>query len=122
MIHADLHPGNVLVRPDAGLSVIDFDDAAFGWYAYDLAVALSRYEGGAALDTFEAALLRGYRARRAFDEEAQLPLFRLVRRLAVIGWLGQRPEIDPGPRLEELVAMAAAGCVALDVEGGTGSL
>jgi hypothetical protein len=35
-----------------------------------------------------------------------------VRRLAVIGWLHQRPEIDPGPRLAELKALALAGCQA----------
>ena len=38
MIHADMHPGNVLVDGDR-LTVIDFDDAAWGWHAYDIAVA-----------------------------------------------------------------------------------
>ena len=31
MIHADMHPGNVLVDGDR-LTVIDFDDAGFGWH------------------------------------------------------------------------------------------
>ena len=30
MIHADMHSQNVLIQEDK-LSVIDFDDAGFGW-------------------------------------------------------------------------------------------
>src|SRR4029077_15427119 len=39
MIHADLHQHNVLVDGER-LTVIDFDDAGFGWHQYDIAVAL----------------------------------------------------------------------------------
>ncbi|GIS21109.1 MAG: hypothetical protein CM15mP120_30250 [Pseudomonadota bacterium] len=39
MIHADLHANNVL-RNNGQLYVIDFDDAGFGWHAFDLAVAV----------------------------------------------------------------------------------
>ena len=39
MIHADMHSQNVLIQEDK-LSVIDFDDAGFGWYGFDLAVAV----------------------------------------------------------------------------------
>ena len=39
MIHADLHHGNLLADGER-LTVIDFDDCAFGWHLYDLAVAL----------------------------------------------------------------------------------
>jgi Ser/Thr protein kinase RdoA (MazF antagonist) len=113
MIHADLHHGNLLVNGER-LTVIDFDDAAFGWYLYDLAVSLGAYEARADFADLQAALLRGYRTRRALSAEAEalLPMFLLVRRLAVIGWLHQRPEIDPGPRLAELKALALAGCQA----------
>jgi Ser/Thr protein kinase RdoA (MazF antagonist) len=117
VIHADLHSGNVLAGPDGNLSAIDFDDAAFGWFAYDLAVALSPYERTPAFGAFKEALLRGYRARRLFEDEALLRRFLLVRRLAVIGWLGQRPEIDPGARQAELVAAAVDGCLAIGEDG-----
>ena len=40
LIHADLHHANLLVN-DRDLSIIDFDDAGFGWHQYDIAVALS---------------------------------------------------------------------------------
>ena len=39
VIHADLHPHNVLIDDRDRLTVIDFDDTAFGWRLYDLAVA-----------------------------------------------------------------------------------
>ena len=95
MIHADLHHGNLLIAGDA-LSVIDFDDAAFGWYLYDLAVALTHYQRREDYSVLQGALLAGYRSRRALsaEDEARLAMFLLVRRLAVIGWLHQRPEVD----------------------------
>jgi Ser/Thr protein kinase RdoA (MazF antagonist) len=100
LIHADLHPGNVIVRPE-GLAVIDFDDAIFGWRLYDVAVAL--FEADA--PEVERAYVNGYEAageRLAHLE--LLPLFRLMRGLGLIGWLAQRPEIDPGARFDALLA------------------
>lgn len=40
LIHADLHPWNVLVDDAGRLTAIDFDDAVVGPYLYDLAVPL----------------------------------------------------------------------------------
>ena len=93
MIHADLHHGNLLVDGEH-LTVIDFDDAAFGWYIYDLAVCLGAYEARTDFADLQAALLRGYRTRRALGPEAEalLPMFLLARRLA------------------ELKTLALAGC------------
>ena len=42
MIHADLHPGNLLVNGNQ-LAIIDFDDAGFGWHQYELVAALFYY-------------------------------------------------------------------------------
>ena len=95
MIHADLHPDNLLVSGDR-LTVIDFDDAAFGWHVYDIAVALFFYQRSPHFEAIRAALIRGYRGLRNLPEQslALLPTFLLTRGLAQIGWLGQRPEID----------------------------
>jgi Ser/Thr protein kinase RdoA (MazF antagonist) len=95
MIHADLHPDNLLVSGDR-LTVIDFDDAAFGWHVYDIAVPLFFYQSSPHFEAILAAFVRGYRSRRGLSEEtlALLPAFLLTRGLAQIGWLGQRPEID----------------------------
>ena len=43
LIHADLHPRNVVIN-GTHAAVIDFDDAGFGWHLYDLAVALVAYQ------------------------------------------------------------------------------
>jgi Ser/Thr protein kinase RdoA (MazF antagonist) len=113
MIHADLHQGNLLVNGQF-MTVIDFDDAGFGWYLYDLAVALTHQEDRPGFQKLQDALLRGYRSRRPLSEvdEARLPMFLLVRRLAILGWLHQRPDVDPGDRFFKLKATALARCEA----------
>lgn len=111
VIHADLHPHNVLIEGDR-LTVIDFDDTAFGWHVYDLAIALLHYEGRADFAALESAFLRGYRAGRDLSEAdaALIPMFRLIRRLAIIGWLHQRPEIDRSAVFDQIKAEACERC------------
>jgi len=115
VIHADLHPSNLLVEGDR-LTVIDFDDSAFGWYLYDIAVALSRSQGRSEFDAVERAFFRGYRSVRALSEAERslVPMFLLIRGMAVIGWLHQRPEIDPGARFDELKDRVCAQCASFD--------
>ncbi|OJW19118.1 MAG: hypothetical protein BGO51_27505 [Rhodospirillales bacterium 69-11] len=112
MIHADLHPKNVVIG-DGSAAVIDFDDAGFGWHVYDLAVALVAYERHPHFTAFRDACLAGYRAVRPLAEAdaALLPMFLLVRNLAQIGWYHQRPELPPAPglpALKQAVCSAAA--------------
>jgi Ser/Thr protein kinase RdoA (MazF antagonist) len=101
LIHADLHPGNILVGRGR-LSVIDFDDAAFGWHVYDIAVALKNFQSEQGFEALQAALLQGYRALRPLSDldEAMIPTFIMIRRLAQVGWLHQRSEIDAAEFLE----------------------
>ena len=115
VIHADLHTSNLLVDGDR-LTVIDFDDTAFGWHLYDIAVALSRGQDRSDFAAIEAAFFRGYRTKRAISEQARalVPMFLLVRGMAVIGWLYQRPEINPGDRLDELKDRVCAQCASFD--------
>jgi Ser/Thr protein kinase RdoA (MazF antagonist) len=116
MIHADMHPGNVLVDGD-GLTIIDFDDAAWGWHAYDIAVALV-HQQGRALDAFQRAYLAGYRSVRPISEQTLmlLPMFRLVRGLAQIGWYHQRPELHRAARFEETKAVVLEQCLTIGRE------
>ena len=95
MIHADLHDGNLLVGGER-LTVIDFDDCAFGWHVYDMAVALFHQQKSPHFEAIQDAFVRGYRTRRDVGDDAValIPMFLLVRGLAVTGWLHQRPEID----------------------------
>lgn len=94
LIHADLHPGNVVVS-DKRLHVIDFDDAGFGWHSYDLAVALKDYEAHPDFVSFQHALVSGYRQVRSLDDTsvALIPLFLVIRALVSIGWIAARPDL-----------------------------
>ncbi|MDE0178299.1 MAG: phosphotransferase [Gammaproteobacteria bacterium] len=93
LIHADLHPHNVVVG-EPGLHLIDFDDSGFGWHHYELAVVLYRYRGLDGFDEMQAALIEGYRERRPFTDAdvAKLRLFFLIRTLVHLGWRADRPE------------------------------
>ena len=107
LIHADVHAYNVLVHGNR-LTVIDFDDAGFGWHQYDLAVALAGRRDDPAFPAMQRALIEGYRTVRPLEEEAlgMLPLFLFVRRLVTLGWLHARPELDHGDRVAPLIAAA----------------
>lgn len=98
MIHADLHADNVLRNNDQ-LYVIDFDDAGYGWHAFDLAVAiyhqLDFFHTKPRFDLTYRALIAGYDSVRpgCNDIFAQLPIFLLLRSLMIIKWIEDRPEV-----------------------------
>ncbi len=111
LIHADLHPGNVVVNGER-LHIIDFDDAAFGWHVYDFAVALKDYQDDPAFSSYQESLVAGYRRQRLIADEdlALIPLFLLIRTLNSIGWADARPELghpEYGPRLAGYVEAQA---------------
>ena len=115
LIHADLHPHNVVIDR-AHAAVIDFDDAGFGWHQYDLAVALVSYQDHPEFAAFRDACIAGYRSVRNLAEQdlALLPMFLLIRDMAQIGWFHQRPELPRSAqllRLKERVCGTAAGFV-----------
>ena len=97
MIHADLHSQNVLIQ-GKNLSVIDFDDSGFGWYGFDLAVAiwdrLDFTATGCHFDIAYKSLIRGYLEERpnAKDIIETIPTFLLMRTLMIIRWIEDRPE------------------------------
>ena len=109
LIHADLHPGNIVVDGER-LHVIDFDDSGFGWHQYDIAVALFNYRFREDFPTIRQSLVDGYRRVRPLSEHALefLPLFFLVRMLATIGWIEDRPEHDLSDNVPELLERIAA--------------
>ena len=108
MIHADLHDANVLVHGDE-LRVIDFDDAGFGFHQYDIAVALYRVRDRDNYVALRDAMIEGYQRVRpkpalSLDD---LPMFVLIRALALLGWIDARPEIDQ-TRLPEMTERACS--------------
>lgn len=95
LIHADLHFGNV-IRTGNNLHVIDFDDTAFGFHAFDLAVAINEFQTLPEYDEIADALITGYSAVRPSQAEkmqAWLPTFHVVRTCSILGWLHDRPEM-----------------------------
>ena len=109
MIHADLHHGNLFLSTDKQsknrMYLIDFDDAGFGWYLYDIAVALYEYQGREDFSQLSAALLQGYERVKllADDHRALIPMFLHIRSLALIGWMTARPELGYAESLKTLV-------------------
>ena len=114
LIHADLHPHNLLVNGDQ-LHVIDFDDSGFGWHQYEIAVALDAYRKPPHFEVARDALVAGYRSERPLSNAAieLLPMFLLIRSLALLGWLHERPEHNRGNRVRNLIQSACRQAEAL---------
>ena len=93
LIHADLHPENIVCNGE-NLALIDFDDSAYGWHMYDIASALIEDRFTPDFEAVRAALLDGYREHRplAGRDVDMLPAFLLIRGMAIVGWFHQRPE------------------------------
>ena len=94
LIHADTRLANLLVH-DGTTAVIDFDDAGFGWYLYDLGTTVSFFEDDPAVPSLVAAWLDGYQRTAAVpltsDDVAQTWTFILFRRLLLTAWIGSHP-------------------------------
>lgn len=106
LIHADMRLANLLVDGNC-TSVIDFDDCGWGWFLYDFAAAISFIEDDPRIPEFKAAWVRGYRSVRAmsFDEEAEIDTFVMLRRMALLAWIGSHIE---APEPQELAPGFAA--------------
>ncbi len=79
LIHYDFEPDNVFWDASSrSISVIDFDDCLYGWYAMDVAQVLNELD-----DAWAATFLEGYRSAFPFshEQEATLPLMRQYIRL-----------------------------------------
>ncbi|MBB4284340.1 phosphotransferase enzyme family protein [Roseospira goensis] len=95
LIHADIRLANLLIVDDS-TRVIDFDDSGFGWLLYDVATALSFFEHSPKVPDLVDAWLRGYRTVRALpaDDEAEIPTFIMLRRMALLAWSGTHAETE----------------------------
>jgi Ser/Thr protein kinase RdoA (MazF antagonist) len=95
LIHADVLRENVLATP-AGLALIDFDDAGFGYRLYDLGTALSQCLDAPGFEAMSEAILAGYGLHRALAADAvdQVAAFTLMRACASVGWLATRAPPD----------------------------
>lgn len=95
LVHADLRLANLLID-NGSTRVIDFDDCGFGWLLYDFATAVSFFEHEPQVPDLAAAWVEGYRRRRPLsaEEEAEIPTFVVLRRMALLAWVGSHSETD----------------------------
>lgn len=89
LIHADMRLANLLISGDT-VWLIDFDDCGFGWNLYDFAAAISFMEDHPQVPALRRSWLSGYRQVRALssDHEAELDSLVMLRRLALLAWIG----------------------------------
>ncbi len=104
LIHADLVPENVLIDGEA-CTLIDFDDAGFGWYLADIAIAVFFQVGTASFTPALHAMLRGYRQirRLPYGDLHMLDVMLFLRGLAVLGWIKTRGETDAAKQIKQSV-------------------
>lgn len=100
LIHADLRLANLMVDGDR-LTAIDFDDCGFGWWAYDLASALSFIETDTRLPDLIAAWTQGYTriATLRAEDRAIIPSLIFLRRVLLTAWLATRADSDTAQSL-----------------------
>lgn len=121
LIHADFAPENLLYDGHQ-LSLIDFDDAGFGWHLFELATVLFAELDEPDYAEARAALVAGYRSLRSLSDAdyARLPLFVFLRSVTYLGWVHTRHETETARELTPVLiarACAAARAYLAGAEG-----
>lgn len=93
LIHADMRLANLLIDT-TGTVVIDFDDCGFGWFLYDFAAAISFIEDHPQVPALRRAWIAGYRQSQPLSDAdvAELDTFVMLRRMALLAWIGSHIE------------------------------
>ena len=106
LVHADMRLANLLVNR-AGTRLIDFDDCGHSWLMYDFAAAISFIEDNPQIPALKEAWIRGYRSVRDLSakDEAEIDTFIMLRRMALLAWIGSHIE---APEPQELAPGFAA--------------
>ena len=98
LVHGDLRPGNLIVRPDGDFTIIDFDDCGYSWFMYDFACALSFLEHEPQASELAKRWVDGYCsvAELSEDDLTCACALSMLRRLQLIGWAaGHYPDALP---------------------------
>lgn len=97
---------NLLIG-DTGTRLIDFDDCGYGWFMYDFAASISFIEDDPRIPGLRGAWIKGYRSVRTLsaEDEAEIDTFIMLRRMALLAWIGSHIE---APEPQELAPGFAA--------------
>ncbi len=68
LVHADLYPENILYRAGQAFP-IDFEDCGYGWWIWDIAVALCTWAWEENWEEMRDAFYEGYKTVRTLPEE-----------------------------------------------------
>ena len=101
MIHSDLYPENVLFKAGKAYP-IDFEDCGFGYWLWDIAIALNEWAWGNEWEHMRDAFREGYTQYRSLPEAqwAQLDLFIAVQFATMVLWMTTFSKHDPMRKAE----------------------
>ncbi|MFZ1469237.1 MAG: phosphotransferase [Paracoccaceae bacterium] len=114
LIHADMRLANLLIEGET-TRLIDFDDCGLGWFLYDFATGISFMEDHPAVPELRRAWVKGYRSVQPLSDadEAEIDTFIMLRRMALLAWIGSHIEApEPqkmAPRFAAVTADLARG-------------
>jgi Ser/Thr protein kinase RdoA (MazF antagonist) len=88
LIHQDAHGGNLFIDQDGTITLFDFDDCVYSWFANDIAIVLfyivmGQKDPADFVQGFMQAFLRGYRRENHLDPAwlQEIPYFLKLREI-----------------------------------------
>jgi Ser/Thr protein kinase RdoA (MazF antagonist) len=101
MIHFDAHRGNLFVDEVGQITLFDFDDCHYNWYANDVAIVLfymvvNAEDAAAVAKQFMPLFLRGYRQENRMDAQwlQEIPLFLKLREIDLYAVIHRSFDVD----------------------------
>ena len=109
LIHADMRLANLLID-NKQTRLIDFDDCGIGWFMYDFAAAISFMEDHPQVPALKQSWVKGYQTVRELSAEDinEIDTFVMLRRLALLAWIGSHIEAPEPQALAQDFARVSA--------------
>ena len=109
LIHSDMRLANLLIHR-GNIHLIDFDDCGIGYFLYDFAAGVSFIEDSPQIPELKSSWLVGYRRIRQLprSDEEEMDSFVMLRRLALLAWIGSHIEAPEPQRLAAEFAYGTA--------------
>ncbi|WP_395345021.1 phosphotransferase enzyme family protein [Ningiella sp. W23] len=102
LIHGDLMPENILINNNE-ISVIDFDDAGYSWYANELAIAIAFHLEQPYFNSLKFEWIKGYEEVKPNIDLSLLDDLIMARLLLALGWLAKRPKSKTALELHDYI-------------------